>query len=86
MQGGQCHFVCLHVWIVYLNQTNYLIRPIIMIITIIRINNKTRKWTPSLIITSLTYVCVSSRKNFFQICSSSKFNDDMGLGRTLFKN
>ena len=82
MQGGQCHFICLQVWIVYLNQTNYLIRPIIMIITIIRINNKTRKCTPSLVINSLTYVCISSRKKFIQICLCSKFNDDMGLGRT----
>ena len=64
MQGGQYHFICLHVWIVYFNQTNYLIRTIIMIITMIRINNKTRKWTPSLVINSLTYVGVSGRKYF----------------------
>ena len=37
--------------------------------TIIRIKNKTIKWTPSLIINSLAYVCVSERNNFFQICS-----------------
>ena len=40
-----------------------------MIITITRIKNKTRKLTPSLIINSLTYVCVSGGKDFFQICS-----------------
>ena len=44
-----------------MNQTKYLIRPIIMIITVIKIKNKTRKWTPSLIINSLTHVCVSDR-------------------------
>ena len=82
MQGGRCHFVCLHVWINFeftyefiglillgMNQTKYLIRPIIMIITIIRIKNKTRKWTPLLKINSLTYVCVSGGNNFFQIYS-----------------
>ena len=46
-----------------MNQTKYLTRLIIMIITIIRIENKTREWTPSLIINSLTYVRVSGGKN-----------------------
>ena len=48
-----------------MNQTKHLIRSIIMIITIIKIKNKTRKGTPSLIINSLTHVCVSGRNNFF---------------------
>ena len=39
-----------------MNQTRYLIGPIILIITIMRIRNKTRKLTPSLIINSLTHV------------------------------
>ena len=52
-----------------MNQTKYLIRPIIMTITIIRIKNRIRKWPPSLIINSLTYVCVSGGNNCFQICS-----------------
>ena len=81
-----------------MNQTKYLIRPIIMIIAIIRIKNKTRKWTPSLIINSLTYGCVSGGKNFFKICSYFmkqnslewfeilKTNEDMGRRRTLFRN
>ena len=41
-------------------QTKYLIRPITTIITIMEIKNKTRKWTPSLIINSLTHVYVSA--------------------------
>ena len=54
-----------------MNQTKYLIRPIIIvIITITRIKKKTRKWTPSLITNSLTYVFFSCGNNFFfQICS-----------------
>ena len=79
MQGGRCHFVCLHVWINFeftyefiglillgMNQTKYLIRPIIMIITIVRIKNKTRKRTPLLKINSLTYVCVSGGNIFLR--------------------
>ena len=46
-----------------MNQTKYSTRLIIMIITIIRIDNKTREWTPSLIIKSLIYVRVSGGKN-----------------------
>ena len=44
--SGQCHFVYLHVWsnLIGMNQTKYLIRPVIMIITIIGTKNKTRKW------------------------------------------
>ena len=48
--GCQCHFVCLHVWIIYL----VWIRPIKTIKTIIRLKSKTTKWTPSFIINSLT--------------------------------
>ena len=55
------------------NDNKYLIRPIIMIIKIITI--KTRKWTPSLIIHSLTHVSVSGGNIFlrfgkilFKIC------------------
>ena len=48
-----------------MNQTKYLIRPIIMIIAIIRIKNKTRKLIPSFIINSLTYVFVSGGNNLF---------------------
>ena len=43
-----------------MNQTKYLIRPIIMIIAIRRRKNK----TPSLTINSLTHVCISGG-NFF---------------------
>ena len=54
-----------------MNQTKYLIRPIIMIIRIIKIKNTTRKWTPSIIINSLTNVCISGGNIyiFFSICS-----------------
>ena len=49
-----------------MNQTKYLIIPTIMIITIIRIKNRARKWTPSLIINSLTHVCVSGGNKFLK--------------------
>ena len=39
-----------------MNQTKYLIRPIIKIISIMRIKNKTKKIKPSLIINSLTHI------------------------------
>ena len=35
----------------------------------IKIKSKTGKGSPSLIINSLTHVCVSGGNNFFQICS-----------------
>ena len=37
-----------------------------MIITIIRLKNKTRKWTPLLITNSLTHVRVSDRNILFR--------------------
>ena len=42
---SSCLLICMDN-LLGMNQTKYLIRPIIMIITIIRIKNKTRKWTP----------------------------------------
>ena len=48
-----------------INQTKYLIRTMIMIITIITTKSKTRRWTPSPIIYSLRYVSVSVKKGFF---------------------
>ena len=45
-----------------MNQTKYLIRPIIMIIAI----RRRKKKTPSLIINSLTHVCISGRRFFFK--------------------
>ena len=48
-----------------MNQTEYLIRPAILIITIIRIKHKTRKWAPPLVFKSLTNVCVSGGNNLF---------------------
>ena len=55
-----------------MNQAKYLIRPIVMIIAIIRIKNKARKWTPSVIVDSSTYVCVSGRNNFFRFAHFSQ--------------
>ena len=53
-----------------MNRTKYLIRPTIMIITITKIKNKTRKWHLSLIINYLTHVSVSGVNFFFVlICS-----------------
>ena len=61
-----------------MNQTRYLIGPIILIITIMRIRNKTRKLTPSLIINSLTHVWVSGGNNFFYICSYFMKQNSLG--------
>ena len=60
-----CLFTCIDN-LLDMNQTKYLIRPIIMIITIISIKNKTRKCTASLIINSLTHVGVSGGQFFFR--------------------
>ena len=60
-----CLFTCIDN-LLDMNQTKYLIRPIIMIITIISIKNKTRKCTASLIINSLTHVGVSGGQFFYR--------------------
>ena len=48
-----------------INQTKYVIRQIIMIITLTRIENKVKNEPLSLIINSLTYVCLSGGKKVF---------------------
>ena len=55
-----------------MNQAKYSIRPIVMIIAIIRIKNKARKSTPALTVNSLTYLCVSGRNNFFRFVHFSQ--------------
>ena len=81
-QDGQCHFVCQDK-LLGTDQTKYLVRSIIITKTIIRIKNKTKRWTSLLIINSLTYVCVSGRKNFFRIFSERNFFEEHCLERNL---
>ena len=65
--------VCLLTCMDNLLQTKHLIRPITMIIAIIKTKYKTRKWTPSLIINSLTHVYVSEKPLYSGWCKETMF-------------